>query len=169
MESTGPDTLDIRTADGRLRIRFTDTTFRETDPGPGEPALDATAPEGLWRILGLSDSALVPLSRCDLTTSDLVALARTCLTLNQAHSFLPQPGFLPDTGPLLERLATTTQAFDNSLPDAPDIDEAFSRAELLLLAEAALALHQAHGDPDKLLSRPELLLLAHLAYDNTSA
>ncbi|MFD0437326.1 hypothetical protein [Streptomyces chartreusis] len=72
VESTSPDTLDIRTGDGRLWLRFTNTT------------LDSHAPEELRRVLGLSRSALAPLARCDLTTSDLVALARTCLTLRRS-------------------------------------------------------------------------------------
>ncbi|NBM19840.1 hypothetical protein GUY61_30600 [Streptomyces sp. GC420] len=168
MESTSPDTLDIRTGDGRLWLRFTDITLSENDPGPDEPALDGHTPAELWRVLGLSGSALAPLARCDLTTSDLEALARTCLTLSQAHSLLPRPTLPSNADHLLERLATTAEALDSGLPDTPDIDEAFSRAELLLLADTALGLHQAHGDPDGLLSRTEVLLLAHLAYGAAS-
>lgn len=166
VQSTSPDTLDIRTGDGRLWLRFTDTTLSESGSAPGEPTLGGHVSEELWRVLGLSGSALVPLARCDLTTSDLEALARTCLALSQAHSLLPQPALPPNGGHLLERLATTTEALDSGLPGAQDIDEALSRTELLTLAETALVLYQAHGDPDNVLGRPEVLLLAHLAYDD---
>jgi hypothetical protein len=165
VQSTSPDTLDIRTGDGRLWLRFTDTTL--SDPAD-EPSLDCQTLNEPCRVLGLSGSALVPLARCDLTTSDLVALARTCLTLSQAHSLLPRPSLPSNDGHLLERLADTTGALDSGLPNTPNIDEAFSRAELLLLADTALGLHQAYGDPDGLLSRTEVLLLAHLAYDAAS-
>ncbi|WP_030841402.1 hypothetical protein [Streptomyces sp. NRRL S-475] len=101
VQSTSPDTLDIRTGDGRLWLRFTDTTLGECDSAPDEPALDDHIPTELWRVLRLSGSALAPLARCDLTTSDLEALARTCLTLSQAHSLLPQPALLPNAGHLL--------------------------------------------------------------------
>jgi hypothetical protein len=166
VSSTHPDTLDMHTGDGRLWLRFAATTLSHNDPGPAEPATDDRTPEGLWRLLGLSGSSLVPVARCDLTGSDLVTLARTCLTLSQAHP-LPQQGVPPEAALLLERLASSTEALDTGLPGAPDIDEALSRAELLTLAETALVLYRAHGDPDDLLGRPEVLLLAHLAYDET--
>lgn len=91
-------------------------------------------------------------------------MARTCLTLSQTP-LLPRPALSPNTGHLLERLAITAEALDSGSPNIPDSDEAFTRAELLLLADTALGLQQAHGDPDGLLSRTEVLLLAHLAYD----
>ncbi|GGR80719.1 hypothetical protein GCM10010269_19820 [Streptomyces humidus] len=164
--STHPDTLDMHTGDGRLWLRFTATTLGDNDPGPAEPAADERAPQGLWRLLGLSGSSLAPLARCDLTDSDLVTLARTCLTLSRAHP-LPQPGMPPEAALLLERLASSTEALDSGLPSAPDIDDDFSRTELLTLADTALALYRTHGDPNDLLGRPEVLLLAHLAYDDT--
>ncbi|MFD8947600.1 hypothetical protein ACFV0B_01905 [Streptomyces xanthophaeus] len=164
VESTRPDTLDIRTHDGRLWLRFTDSALRGNDPDTDKHALDVRPAGELWRLLGLSGSALVPLTRCDLTASDLMTLARTCLTLNQTH---PQADVPPQATLLLERLATTVEALDTGLPGTPDIDEDFSRTELLTLAETALALYRTHGDPDDLLGRPEVLLLAHLAYDDT--
>ncbi|MEV6581383.1 hypothetical protein AB0M92_24845 [Streptomyces sp. NPDC051582] len=161
-----PDTLDMHTGDGRLWLRFTATTLNDNDPGPAQPATNDRAPEGLWRMLGLSGSSLVPVARCDLTDSDLRTLARTCLTLSHAHP-LPQPVVPPEAALLLERLASTAEALDTGLPRAPDIDDDLSRTEMLTLAEAALALYRTHGNPDDLLGRPEVLLLAHLAYDDT--
>lgn len=110
MESTSPDTLDIRTGDGRLWLRFPDTTLGENGPATDEPSLDGHTPEEPWRVLGLSGSALAPLARCDLTTSDLEALARTCLTLSQAPSLLLRPTLPSNAGHLLERLANATEA-----------------------------------------------------------
>ncbi|MFJ5850862.1 hypothetical protein [Streptomyces sp. NPDC092903] len=80
VNSTHPDTLDMHTADGRLWLRFIATTLGENAPGPAEPATHDRAPQGLWWLIGLSRSSLVPVSRCDLTDSDLETLARTCLT-----------------------------------------------------------------------------------------
>ncbi|MFF6979344.1 hypothetical protein ACFZAV_16725 [Streptomyces sp. NPDC008343] len=164
--STHPDTLDMHTGDGQLWLRFAATTPGDNDPAPAEPATDDRAPEGLWRLLGLSGSSLVPVARCDLTDSDLVTLARTCLTLSQTHP-VPQQVVPPECAMLLERLATSAEALDTGLPGAPDIDDALLRTNLLTLADTALALYRAHGDPDDLLGRPEVLLLAHLAYDDT--
>ncbi|WP_214355198.1 hypothetical protein, partial [Streptomyces sp. CJ_13] len=158
VSSTHPDTLDLHTGDGRLWLRFVPTTLGDNDPAPAEPATDDRAPQGLWRLLGLSGSSLVPVSRCDLTDTDLATLARTCLTLNQTH---PQTAVPPEAALLLERLATTVEALDTGLPHAPDIDEVLTRSELLSLAETALALYRAHADPEDLLGRPEVLLLAH--------
>ncbi|MGQ4402181.1 hypothetical protein ACN6K4_002924 [Streptomyces hayashii] len=163
--STHPDILDMRTSDGRLWLRFTATTLGDDDPGPAEPATDDRAPDGVWRLLGLFGSSLVPIARCDLTDSDLVTLARTCLTLSRAHP-LPQPGVQPEVTLLLERLASSTEALASGLANALDIDDDFSRTELLTLADTALALYRTHGDPDDLLSRPEVLLLTHLVYDD---
>ncbi|MFD8882183.1 hypothetical protein ACFV0H_06615 [Streptomyces erythrochromogenes] len=164
VSSTRPDALDMHTGDGRLWLRFVATTLGDKTPGPTEPATDDRAPQGLWRLLGLSGSSLVPVSRCDLTDTDLETLARTCLALNQTH---PQAVVSPEAALLLERLATTVEALDTGRPGAPDIDEDLTRTELLTLAETALALYRAHADPDDLLGRPEVLLLAHLAYDDT--
>ncbi|MEU1154625.1 hypothetical protein ABZ369_16615 [Streptomyces sp. NPDC005918] len=161
--SPHPDTLDMHTSDGRLWLRFTATTRNDNDPA--QPATNDRAPEGLWRLLGLSGSSLVPVSRCDLTDSDLRTLAHTCLTLSQAHPH-PQPVVPPEAALLLERLASSTEALDTGLPSAPDTDDDLSHTELLTLAETALALYRTHGDPDDLLGRPEVLLLAHLAYDD---
>ncbi|WP_331729024.1 hypothetical protein OG592_43135 (plasmid) [Streptomyces avidinii] len=148
VSSTHPDTLDMHTGDGRLWLRFVATTFGDNDPGPAEPATNDRAPQGLWRLLGLSGSSLVPVSPCDLTDSDLVTLARTCLTLNQTH---PQPAVPPQAALLLERLATTVEALGASLADAPDIDEDLSRTELLTLAQTALALYRDQRDlPDSI-------------------
>ncbi|KOV37235.1 hypothetical protein [Streptomyces sp. H036] len=162
VESTSPSTLDVRTHDDRLWLRFTHSTLRGNEPDPDETSPGARPTDGLWRLLGLSGSALVPLSRSDLTDSDLATLARTCLVLHHTH---PQTNVPPQAGLLLERLATTVEALDTGLPGAPDIDEELSRAELLTLAETALALYRTHRDHDDLLGRPEVLLLAHLAYD----
>ncbi|MFD6974496.1 hypothetical protein [Streptomyces sp. NPDC059949] len=183
--STRPDTLNVRTGDGQIWLRFTVTTLTATDvcdtPGcatfltaTGQCTRCSTgtapagrAPTGLWRVLGLAHSAVTPVSRSDLTTADLVTLARTCLTLDANYFTLPRPPLPPATDRLLERLATTLAGLDEDRPDAPDVNEALSRAELLTLADVALALYRAHGDPDGLLGRPSVLLLAHLAYDST--
>ncbi|MFI6113229.1 hypothetical protein [Kitasatospora sp. NPDC051164] len=165
ISSTHPDTLDMHSGDDRFWLRFVATPAEE-NPAHAEPATDGRPPDGLWRLLGLSGSSLVPVTRCDLTDSDLVTLARTCLTLNQAHP-LPQQGVTPEVALLLERLATSLDALDNGVSGASDIDDVFRRTELLALAEAALGLYRTHADPDDLLGRPEVLLLAHLAYDDT--
>jgi len=116
-------------------------------------------------VLGLVDSAVVPITRDDLTTKDLVSLARACHTLaQQHHAVLARTLLPPSAGPLLERLALVLDDLDDDRQQAVDADLAFSRGELLTLADAALALYRAHGDPDDLLGRATVLLLAHLDY-----
>ncbi|WP_420082914.1 hypothetical protein ACN6AT_38325 (plasmid) [Streptomyces sp. JL4002] len=63
VQSTSPNTLDIRTGDGQLWLRFIDTTLGENGPAPDEPTLDGHMPKEPRRVLGLSGSALVPLAR----------------------------------------------------------------------------------------------------------
>lgn len=116
-------------------------------------------------MLGLSDSAVLPITRDELTTTDLVRLARACHTLYQQHHAVLARTLQPsEAGPLLERLALVLDDLDEDRPHATDVDVAFTRAELLTLTDTALALYRAHGDPDALLGRPSVLLLAHLAY-----
>lgn len=180
--STRPDTLNVCTGNGQVWLRFTVTTIAVTDvcQTPGCAAfLSATgqctrcsteatpagrAPTGLWRVLGLADSAVSPVSRTDLTTPDLVSLARACLTLDDNYFTLPRPVLPPSTERLLKRLATTVADLDEDRPGSRNVDEALSRTELLTLADAARALYRAHGDPNNLLGRSSVLLLAHLAY-----
>ncbi|WP_024127286.1 MULTISPECIES: hypothetical protein [unclassified Streptomyces] len=183
--STRPDTLNVCTGDGLLWLRFTVTTLAETglcdaaecaefltdsghcprcaagpSPGPG-----GHAPTGVWKVLGLADSAVLPVTRDDLTTTDLVLLARACHTLDQQHHAVhartPLP---PEAKPLLQRLALVLDDLDEGRPHPLNPDVVFSRAELLTLADTALALYRAHGDPDDLLGSPTVLRLAHLAY-----
>ncbi|MFD8727761.1 hypothetical protein [Streptomyces sp. NPDC059611] len=179
--STRSDTLNVRTGNGLVWLRFTATAAAATDVcqtlgcaaflTAGQctrcstgPAPADRAPTGLWRVLGLAGSAVTPVSRTELTTTDLVCLARTCLTLDDHYFTLPHPVLPPSTDTLLERLATTVADLDDDRPGTPNLSEAFSRTELLTLADAALTLYQAHGDPDDLRGRPSVLLLAHLAY-----
>ena len=90
--STRPDTLNVCTGDGLLWLRFTVTTLAETglcdaaecaefltdsghcprcaaDPSPGP---GGRAPTAVWKVLGPADSAVLPITRDDLTTTDLV-------------------------------------------------------------------------------------------------
>ncbi|MFH9818387.1 hypothetical protein [Streptomyces sp. NPDC017230] len=181
--STLPNTLNVCTGDGLLRLRFTVTTLAETDlcdapecaefltdsghcprcaagPGPG-----GRAPTGVWKVLGLADSAVLPVTRDDLTTTDLVLLARACHTLDQQHHAVHARTPLPlEARPLLQRLALVLDDLDEGRPHAPNPADVFSRKELLTLADTALALYRAHGDPDDLLGSPTVLRLAHLAY-----
>ncbi|MER5985656.1 hypothetical protein [Streptomyces sp. NPDC001787] len=173
--STRADTLNVRSGNGQVWLRFTVTTTAVTDvcQTPGCAAfLNATgqctrcsteappadrAPTGLWRVLGLAGSAIAPVSRTDLTTADLLCLACTCLTLDDNYFTLPHPVLPPSTETLLEHLATTVAHFDEDCPGTPNVNEAFPRTELLTLADAALTLDQAHGDPDGLLGHPSVL------------
>lgn len=179
---TSAEALHLRSGDGRLWLRFVLTAVAETDlcPRPGcaeilpdsgncacagQPAPDDRAPAGLWRVLGLADSAMVPLTSSDLTRTDLVVLARACHLLAQQHHAEAAHTPLPATArPLLERLALVLDDLDEGRPHAVDVDAAFRRDELLTLADAALALYRAHGDVEDVLGRPSVLLLAHLAY-----
>jgi hypothetical protein len=180
---TPSETLNLRTADGRLWLRFVPGAVAETElcetPGCAEflsdsghcarcaagPACAGRAPTGLWKVLGLADSAVLPVTRDDLTTTDLVSLARACDTLGHRHhparAGAPLP---PEAGPLRERLALALDDLDEGRPHARDLDSVFTRGELLTLADTALALFRTHGDPDDLLDRAAVLLLAHLAY-----
>jgi hypothetical protein len=182
--------LNVRTGDGRLWLRFVPRAVAETelcdtpgcaefltssrrcarcatDPAPGPSGRVLT---GLWRVLGLADSAVVPITHDDLTTTDLVSLARACHTLSQQHhAVLARTPLPPSAGPLLERLAVVLDDLDEDHPHAVDADLAFSRGELLILADTALALYRAHEDPDDLLSRATVLLLAHLVYADMPA
>jgi hypothetical protein len=180
---TPGDTLNVSTGNGRLWLRFVLSYLAATElcensgcadflNDAGHCARCATGPEPgehatttLWRVLGLAGSAVVPITRDDLTTTDLVTLARAGHTLDQqphaAHARTPLPA---EVKRLLERLALVVDDLDEDRPHAVDADAAFTRSELLTLADTALALYRAHGDPDDLLDRATVLLLAHLAY-----
>ncbi|RLU82542.1 hypothetical protein CTZ27_29900 [Streptomyces griseocarneus] len=187
--SPNPETLHVRSGDGRAELRFVTRAFAETgfcrtagcarlldDAGlcarcatasrASQPVGAAAAP--VWRVLGWGDSAVVPVTWNDLTTTDLVNLARTCHTLDQAfadRSVLP-----PTARQLLDRLVPVLEDLDEGRSRALDVEEVLSRAELLTLAGAGLALYRLyrpHEDLDDLLTRPMVLLLAHLDYEDT--
>ncbi|WP_328373476.1 hypothetical protein OG800_50375 (plasmid) [Streptomyces sp. NBC_00445] len=180
---TPGEALNVRTGDGRLWLRFVPSHLAATEMcensgcaeflnDAGDCMRCATGPfrgEGsatrLWRVLGRADSAVVPLTRDDLTTADLVTLARACHTLSRQHHADRARTPLPaEAEGLLERLALVVDGLDEGHAHAVDANVAFSRGELLTLAETALALYRAHGDSDDLLGRATVLLLAHLAY-----
>ncbi|MFI6688065.1 hypothetical protein [Streptomyces sp. NPDC050485] len=181
VSSTHPQTLNLRTGDGRIELRFVPNALVADlcgGPGCGEflpssspcprcstaPVRPSRAPEGLWRVLGLPDSAIVPVTRADLTLTDLAVLARACHTLYYAR--FARPVLPPEAARLLHFLSGVLDDIDEGQPDALDIHEALSRSQLLTLAEAGLTLYRNHGDPDDFLGRPSVLLLAHLAYDD---
>ncbi|WP_331731450.1 hypothetical protein [Streptomyces sp. NBC_00073] len=91
--SAYPQTLNVLTGDGRTELRFIPNTLTDTalcrtvgcaeflpPTGPCPRCttaldLDRRTPEGLSRVFGLPGSALVPVTRADLTRTDLVARA----------------------------------------------------------------------------------------------
>ncbi|MEU5137752.1 hypothetical protein [Streptomyces californicus] len=113
--STRSDTLNVRTGNGQVWLRFTATAAATTDvsqalgcaaffTATGQCTRCSTgaapadrAPTGLWRVLGLAGSAVPPVSRTELTTTDLACLARTSLTLDDHYFTLPNPVLPPST------------------------------------------------------------------------
>ncbi|MFI5986896.1 hypothetical protein ACIBEA_39295 [Streptomyces sp. NPDC051555] len=183
--SAYPQTLNVLTGDGRTELRFIPNTLSDTalcrtvgcaellpptGPCPRSTTalgLDGRTPDGLWRVLGLPDSALVPVTLADLTLADLVTLAHTAHTLHN-RDYPADTVLSPEAGPLLAFLAQVLEDLDQDRPHAMEVDDALSRTQLLTLAEAALALYRADGDPDDLLGRREVLLLAHLDFDDST-
>ncbi|MFF4531690.1 hypothetical protein ACFY1P_20760 [Streptomyces sp. NPDC001407] len=180
--SPRPETLHVRTGDGRAELRFVPKHLAEAQlcgaadcAGSFDDAgrcarcttasrfAGAVAPAPVWKVLGWADSAVVPISRNDLTTTDLVTLARACHSLSR-RAFAGHTLLSPRPRQLLDRLARALDDLDEGRPHTPDIDEVFSRAELLTLAGMALSLYRDHHDPDDVLTRPVVLLVTHLDY-----